>query len=182
MKGEGNEPWRKKTAEESHRLNLRPFKRVDEPETEEYEEEQITAEEPAEDENSGEEANVADSTNDIDIEETEDTAEPEAEDEETDGEDETDAEGDENADPFADEPFFEAEEDEEEPKPKKKKKRTVGEAKRADARRKRKLTEKKKDNKAGCFDNGGSNACGCGRIDIFYAYCGQHRDIWLHAL
>ena len=43
-------------------------------------------------------------------------------------------------------------------------------------------TNEKKDNQTGCFDNGGGNACGCGRIDIFYAYCGQHRDIWLHAL
>ena len=144
MKGEGNEPWREKAAEVSHRLNLRPFKRADEPETEEYEEEQITAEESAEDENSGEETNAENSTDDIDTEETEDTAEPEAEEEETDGEDEADAEQEENTDPFADEPFFEAEEDEEEPKPKKKKKRTVGEAKRADARRKRKLTEKEK--------------------------------------
>lgn len=144
MKGEGNEPWREKAAEESHRLNLRPFKRDDEPEAEEYEEEQITAEEPAEDENSGEGANAADSTDDIDTEETEDTAEPEAEEGQPDGEDEADAEREENADPFADEPFFEAEEDEEEQKPKKKKKRTVGEAKRADARRKKKLTEKEK--------------------------------------
>ena len=142
MKGEGNEPWREKAAEESHRLNLRPFKRADEPEAEEHEEERITAEEPAEDENSGEEASAADSTDNIDTEETENTAEPEAEKEQPYGEDDADAEQEENADPFADEPFFEAEEDEEEPKPKNKKKRTVGEAKRADARRKRKLTEK----------------------------------------
>lgn len=143
MKGEGNEPWREKTAEGSHRLNLRPFKRDDEPETEEYEEEQITADEPAEYENADEETDAADSTDDIDTEETEGAAEPETEEEETDSEDETDAEREENADPFADEPFFEAEEDEEESKPKKKK-RTVGEVKRADARRKKKLTEKEK--------------------------------------
>ena len=144
MKGEGNEPWREKAAEESHRLNLRPFKRADEPEAEEYEEERITADEPAKYENAGEETDAADSTDDIDTEETEDTAEAEAEEEQPDGEGEAEAEREENADPFADEPFFEAEEDEEEPKPKKKKKRTVGEAKRADARRKRKLTEKEK--------------------------------------
>lgn len=144
MKGEGNEPWREKAAEESHRLNLRPFKRADEPETEEYEEEQISDEESAEEENSSEETSAADSADDIDTEETEDAAETEAEEEQPGGEDEADAEQEENADPFADEPFFEAEEDEEEPKLKKKKKRTVGEAKRADARRKRKLTEKEK--------------------------------------
>lgn len=106
MKGEGNEPWREKAAEESHRLNLRPFKRADEPEAEEYEEEQIAAEETAEDENSGEEASAADSTDNIDTEETENTAEPEAEEEQPDGEDEADAEQKENADPFADEPFL----------------------------------------------------------------------------
>ena len=85
MRGEGNEPWREKAAEESHRLNLRPFKRADEPEVEEeYEEERITAEETAEDENTGEEASAADSTDDIDTEETEDTAETEAEEEQPD--------------------------------------------------------------------------------------------------
>ena len=144
MKGEGNEPWRDGAGGEGHTLNLRPFKRAEEPEAEEYEEEQIAAEETAEDENSGEEASAADSTDNIDTEETENTAEPEAEKEQPYGEDDADAEQKENADPFADEPFFEAEEDEEEPKPKNKKKRTVGEAKRADARRKRKLTEKEK--------------------------------------
>lgn len=106
MKGEGNEPWREKAAEESHRLNLRPFKRAEEPEAEEYEEEQIAAEENAEDENSGEEASAADSTDNIDTEETENTAEPEAEKEQPYGEYDADAEQEENADPFADEPFL----------------------------------------------------------------------------
>ena len=91
MKGEGNEPWREKAAEESHRLNLRPFKRAEEPEAEEYEEEQIAAEETAENENSSEEASAADNTDNIDTEETENTAEPEAEKKQPYGEDDADA-------------------------------------------------------------------------------------------
>ena len=48
MKGEGNEPWRDGAGGEGHTLNLRPFKRAEEPEAEEHEEEQIAAEETAE--------------------------------------------------------------------------------------------------------------------------------------
>ncbi|MEI3424774.1 MAG: hypothetical protein V8Q85_06895 [Christensenellales bacterium] len=137
VKGEGNEPWREKAAEESHRLNLRILRRRRRSRKRKFEEEQIAAEETAENENSGEEASAADNTDNIDTEETENTAEPEAEKKQPYGEDDADAEQEENADPFADEPFFEAEEeDEEETKTQESEtKRTVGEP-RAEARRK----------------------------------------------
>ncbi len=131
MKGEGKEPWRDRAGDEGHTLNLRPFKRAEEPEAEEYRDERLTDGEAAADASADGEAG-ADSI----------YAE-EAEGEQPQSGEEADAERKAEDDPFADEPFFAPDEDGE-AEPDKEKKRTAGEAGRAKTRRRKKPTEKEK--------------------------------------